>query len=728
MLLVESIESKSYMYRTMLRFKVECKMKNVHSSLSAVFLIFLAALANLTFALHVQQTSTPVYLDPGSSVFYTNQTSVGHLFNVTVWVENAPSMAAWSLFLGFNDSVLEVTRWFEPKNDPEYIFYGKTTYALPSPPEPFYRHNAPGNGSVQVAANLFPTPPTQQPSNGLGKLCMLEFNVTMLPPKDDALSSILNINNTDTYLLDPDGYEIQSVVKEDGLYDFVYNTPPPPYVALDQIFTRFNPYQDVSGKTFNVTVLVKDASPNMSITTVALCLTYNQTIVATEQSNVSLSDLWSGSNSITVADGMVNITVKNPTRTPNGTELICTIRFTVLQQDQSPPQLLGSYVSSDLDFVYTRFQGSSGEITPASPQNGTVRIYAYHPMATPLSTDPLAFNLPTYVGQRFSINVTVSEIFDLHSIQTKILYDPNLIKVLRVDMGSLFRDLNLTQVLLSWQNNDTLGYFISNATVESNVPTPLPVASGSVFQIDFEGNASGTTSLNFSKPYGTDTLLVDSLGNTIPITYYETPLQAEFSYSPIKPTVQDSVSFVDKSSDLNGYVTSWLWNFGDGTTSISQNPVHKFAGKGNHTVTLTVTDNNTAVSGIFYVVFVRNLPPVAGFNFTPASPVVNEDVQFTDTSTDPENSALSLWFWDFGDGTNSTLQNPTHNFTPKGNYTVTLIVADDQNAVDSFSMTISITEPPAPELPVLVIALTAAVIIAIIVFAIVILKRHKKAT
>ena len=703
-------------------------MKNVHSSLSAVFLIFLAALANLTFALHVQQTSTSVYLDPGSSVFYTNQTSVGHLFNVTVWVENAPSMAAWSLFLGFNDSVLEVTRWFEPKNDPEYIFYGKTTYALPSPPEPFYRHNAPGNGSVQVAANLFPTPPTQQPSNGLGKLCMLEFNVTMLPPKDDALSSILNINNTDTYLLDPDGYEIQSVVKEDGLYDFVYNTPPPPYVALDQIFTRFNPYQDVSGKTFNVTVLVKDASPNMSITTVALCLTYNQTIVATEQSNVSLSDLWSGSNSITVADGMVNITVKNPTRTPNGTELICTIRFTVLQQDQSPPQLLGSYVSSDLDFVYTRFQGSSGEITPASPQNGTVRIYAYHPMATPLSTDPLAFNLPTYVGQRFSINVTVSEIFDLHSIQTKILYDPNLIKVLRVDMGSLFRDLNLTQVLLSWQNNDTLGYFISNATVESNVPTPLPVASGSVFQIDFEGNASGTTSLNFSKPYGTDTLLVDSLGNTIPITYYETPLQAEFSYSPIKPTVQDSVSFVDKSSDLNGYVTSWLWNFGDGTTSISQNPVHKFAGKGNHTVTLTVTDNNTAVSGIFYVVFVRNLSPVAGFNFTPASPVVNEDVQFTDTSTDPENLTLSSWFWDFGDGTNSTLQNPTHKFATRGNHNVTLTIADDENAIDSFSMTISIAEPPAPELPVLVIASFAAVIVAIILFAIIILRRRKKAT
>ena len=703
-------------------------MKYVSMVLLTILLICSVGVVHWTFSAYVQEASDRIYLDPSGNVFYTNQTSIGHLFNVTIRVENAPDMAAWSLLLGFNDSVLEVTRWFEPKNDPQYIFYGKTTYALPSPPEPSYRHNAPGNGSVQVAANLFPTPPAQQPSNGSGKLCILEFNVTMLPPKDDALSSILNINNTDTFLLDPSGSEIQGITKEDGLYNLIYNTPPPPYVALDQAFTRFSPYQDASGKAFSISVLLKDASSNMSITNVALCLTYNQTIIATEQSNVTLSDLWAGSNSITVANGMVNITVTNPTRTPNGTELVGTIRFTVLQQDQSPPQLLGSYVSSDLNFVYTRFQGSSGEITPASPQNGTVRIYAYHPMATPLSTDPLAFNLTTYVGQRFSINVTVGEIFDLHSVQTRILYDPNLIKVLRVDMGSIFRDLNLTQVLLSWQNNDTLGYFISNATVESNVPTPLPVASGSVFQIDFEGNASGATSLNFSRPYGTDTLLVDSLGSTIPVTYYETPLQAEFSYSPIKPTVQDSVSFVDKSSDLNGYVTSWLWDFGDGTSSISQNPVHKFAGKGDHTVTLTVTDNNTASSGVVHVVFVRNLPPVAGFNFTPASPVVNEDVQFTDTSTDPEHLTLSSWFWDFGDGTNSTLQNPTHKFTTKGNYTVTLTVADDQIAVDSFSMTISITEPPAPELPVLVIALIAAVIVAIIVFAIVILKRHKKAT
>jgi PKD repeat protein len=207
------------------------------------------------------------------------------------------------------------------------------------------------------------------------------------------------------------------------------------------------------------------------------------------------------------------------------------------------------------------------------------------------------------------------------------------------------------------------------------------------------------------------------------------PPVAGFNFTPASPVVNEDVQFTDTSSDPeNLTLSSWFWDFGDGTNSTLQNPTHKFTTRGNHNVTLTIADDENASSGVVHVVFVRNLPPVAGFNFTPASPVVNEDVQFTDTSTDPENLTLSSWFWDFGDGTNSTLQNPTHKFTTKGNYTVTLTVADDQIAVDSFSMTISITEPPAPELPVLVIALIAAVIVAIIVFAIVILKRHKKAT
>ncbi len=50
--------------------------------------------------------------------------------------------------------------------------------------------------------------------------------------------------------------------------------------------------------------------------------------------------------------------------------------------------------------------------------------------------------------------------------------------------------------------------------------------------------------------------------------------------------------FQDESSDRDGQVVSWSWNFGDGTTSTERNPVHRYAGSGEYTVTLTVTDED----------------------------------------------------------------------------------------------------------------------------------------
>jgi len=71
------------------------------------------------------------------------------------------------------------------------------------------------------------------------------------------------------------------------------------------------------------------------------------------------------------------------------------------------------------------------------------------------------------------------------------------------------------------------------------------------------------------------------------------PPVASFTYSPLAPQVNDTIAFdASGSSDADGTIVSYLWSFGDGETSSSQNPSHAYAQEGSYTVTLTVTDND----------------------------------------------------------------------------------------------------------------------------------------
>ena len=80
--------------------------------------------------------------------------------------------------------------------------------------------------------------------------------------------------------------------------------------------------------------------------------------------------------------------------------------------------------------------------------------------------------------------------------------------------------------------------------------------------------------------------------------------------------------------------------------------------------------------------------PSASFTFSPAAPLVNEPVQFSDAST----GSPASWSWAFGDGGTSTAQNPTHTFATAGAFTVTLTVA---NASGSNSTSRSLTSRAA---------------------------------
>ncbi|PAV14425.1 cell surface protein [Methanosarcina spelaei] len=152
---------------------------------------------------------------------------------------------------------------------------------------------------------------------------------------------------------------------------------------------------------------------------------------------------------------------------------------------------------------------------------------------------------------------------------------------------------------------------------------------------------------------------------------------ASFSASPASGKTPLTVAFTDKSSNIP---TKWKWSFGDGTSSTLQNPKHKYSKAGKYTITLTVTNakGSNTVTETDYIKVISK--PAANFTSSVTSGKAPLNVKFTDTST----GMASGWIWEFGDGSKSFVENPTHKYSKAGTYTVNLTV---KNAVGRNTVT-----------------------------------------
>lgn len=151
-------------------------------------------------------------------------------------------------------------------------------------------------------------------------------------------------------------------------------------------------------------------------------------------------------------------------------------------------------------------------------------------------------------------------------------------------------------------------------------------------------------------------------------------ISADFLASQVSGEAPLTIQFTDAST---GPVTSWLWEFGDGSTSSDKDPFHTYSGAGIYDVALTVSNGTVPVSAAkddYITVTEKNIVPVveASFNSNVTSGKAPLTVRFEDRSSGGPTS----WKWDFGDGTSSTAQNPVHTYTVAETYSVTLIATN----------------------------------------------------
>lgn len=132
------------------------------------------------------------------------------------------------------------------------------------------------------------------------------------------------------------------------------------------------------------------------------------------------------------------------------------------------------------------------------------------------------------------------------------------------------------------------------------------------------------------------------------------------------------VTFTDLSTNNP---TSWAWDFGNGQLSTSQHPVVNFPAPGTYTVKL-IARNSSGVDEEEKINYITIYPgPVVSFTANITTACVPATIQFTDQTSVPAGGGnITGWLWNFGDGGTSTLQNPTHQYTTAGFFTVSLQV------------------------------------------------------
>ncbi len=168
---------------------------------------------------------------------------------------------------------------------------------------------------------------------------------------------------------------------------------------------------------------------------------------------------------------------------------------------------------------------------------------------------------------------------------------------------------------------------------------------------------------------------------------------ANFTGTPISGCAPLVVQFTNTSTGA----TSYSWTLGNSVTSTQQNPSTTYTTPGTYTVTLTASNgpqSNTYTATNYITVYpkptVNFMASDSGFSCPPKT------VQFTNLSV-PGGPGPNTYYWDFGNGQTSTLQNPSSTYSTSGNFNVSLIVTNSYGCSQTFVKNNYIHTYPKPD-------------------------------
>lgn len=156
---------------------------------------------------------------------------------------------------------------------------------------------------------------------------------------------------------------------------------------------------------------------------------------------------------------------------------------------------------------------------------------------------------------------------------------------------------------------------------------------------------------------------------------------ANFSASTQQGCAPLIVQFNDLSTNNP---TQWNWDLGNGVISTQQNPATSYLISGIYTIKLIATNADGSDTIIQTNYIIVHDQPTASFTASATTGCFPLTVQFNSTSV-ANSGTLTEWFWDFGDGSTSTQENPQHTYTVAGSFTVSLKVKNSKGCFKQIS-------------------------------------------
>ena len=218
------------------------------------------------------------------------------------------------------------------------------------------------------------------------------------------------------------------------------------------------------------------------------------------------------------------------------------------------------------------------------------------------------------------------------------------------------------------------------------------------FQITQNAKKRFVTATNHAVKY---TIIADNgcIADTIKtISFLGSPM-AKFGFDK-NICVGDSIKFSDSSTIAQGSITSWKWNFGDGTTATYTNNTpfyHRYTIAGNYIVSLVAASASGCTSDTFKLPVAVSFKPVAKFGILLNNICLGDSIRISDSSSIGQG-AITNWRWSFGDGIveNRTTNNPFyHTYTLPGSYTISLLASPSNGCIsDTFKLNASVGVKP----------------------------------